>query len=144
VSWNDATAYCAWRAQRDGLPWRLPTRREREALTRGADGRAFPWGDAFDWTWTNGGRSRAQEGPLPAGSSPADVSPHGVLDLAGNVKEWCSSWQDRRTGHRAIRGGAWGDTERLEFEGWFEDGDPEDEHDQEIGFRIVRTVEPGK
>ena len=28
----------------------------------------------------------------PVGSHPGDVSPFGVLDMAGNVLEWCSDW----------------------------------------------------
>ncbi len=146
VSWHDAAAYCEWRAARDGLAWRLPTRRERESLARGADGRLFPWGNTFDWIWTNGGRSRpeAEQGPLPVGSYLADESPHGIRDLAGNVKEWCSSWQDRKTTQKGIRGGAWGDTDWTEFTAFFQDGDPPTETDEEIGFRIVRSVEPAK
>lgn len=140
VSWYDATAYCAWRAAKDGLPWRLPTTREREAIARGADGRPFPWGGTFDWTWTNGGRSRPVKAVVPVGSTPQDESPHGLRDLAGNVKEWCSSWQDKKARYRGIRGGGWGDLDWTEYRAHFPDGDPPNETDEETGFRMVRSV----
>ncbi|KAF0240059.1 MAG: WD40 repeat-containing [Planctomycetota bacterium] len=146
VSYWDARKYCAWRAQRDGLPWRLPTTTEREAIARGADGRAFPWGPTFDWIWTNGGRSRptAELGALPVGSNPADECPYGIMDLAGNVKEWCSNWQDKGVRLRGVRGGGSRDMDWIEFRTTFVDGDPEKETDNDIGFRMVRTVEAVK
>ncbi|MEK7468842.1 MAG: bifunctional serine/threonine-protein kinase/formylglycine-generating enzyme family protein [Planctomycetota bacterium] len=146
VSYWDARKYCAWRAQRDGLPWRLPTTREREAIARGADGRAFPWGPTFDWIWTNGGRSRptVELGALPVGSNPADECPYGIMDLAGNVKEWCSNWQDKSVRLRGVRGGGSRDMDWVEFRTTFVDGDPEREVDSDIGFRLVRSVEAAK
>ena len=45
VDWHCATAYAAWKAEREGTPWRLPWDLEWEKAARGVDGRIFPWGD---------------------------------------------------------------------------------------------------
>jgi formylglycine-generating enzyme required for sulfatase activity/tRNA A-37 threonylcarbamoyl transferase component Bud32 len=140
VSWNDGEAYCRWRADRDGLPWRLQTVQEREVAARGADARRYPWGNSFDWLWTNGGHSRKDEELLPVGSVPEDESPFGVMDLAGNVKEWCADVQDQRAKLKAVRGAAFKDVDRNEFETTFPDGDAAGENDIDLGIRLVRSL----
>ncbi|MEM7261287.1 MAG: SUMF1/EgtB/PvdO family nonheme iron enzyme, partial [Planctomycetota bacterium] len=45
VTYDDAEAYCAWRSERDGRQYGLPTDEEWEKAARGTDGRLFPWGD---------------------------------------------------------------------------------------------------
>jgi dienelactone hydrolase len=45
------------------------------------------------------------EGPVRVGSSEA-ITPFGVADMAGNVREWC--WNETKEG-RSLRGGAWND-----------------------------------
>lgn len=109
-----ARAYAAWRAERDGLPWRLPREDEWERAARGADGRVFPWGDHLDPTWARF-RKSYQPGepfvPRPIGLHPEDESPFGSRDLAGGVRDWCENvWGGDAAGNQdwpALRGGAW-------------------------------------
>lgn len=86
-----ARAYCAWRAEVEGLPWRLPVELEWEKAARGADGRFFPWGDQLDPSWCCM-RESHPERPLPATifAFPGDVSPYGVRGLGGNVRDLCA------------------------------------------------------
>jgi serine/threonine-protein kinase len=104
---QDAEAYCAWRAEHDGRPYRLPTRDELEKAGRGVDTRYFPWGDRFDATFCKMRFSRPEMSQLePVGTFVDDISPYGVRDLSGGVRDWCQPLEEGDQ-ERPIFGGAW-------------------------------------
>jgi formylglycine-generating enzyme required for sulfatase activity len=91
ISAEDARAYAAWRATREGRPWRLPTLAEWRWAVGGGDGRLYPWGDAGDLGLCASAVTCAglAQDVLPSvGSHPTDRSVQGVLDLAGSVAEF--------------------------------------------------------
>jgi formylglycine-generating enzyme required for sulfatase activity len=142
VNWHDALAYCAWLTETlrgwRGTPeplatllrdrgWQvaIPSEAEWEKAARGAEGRAYPWGDEPDRRranyWDTGlGRSCA------AGCFPDGASSYGVEELSGSVWEWTRSLHraypyradDGREaldadGERVIRGGSYRSARRF-------------------------------
>jgi formylglycine-generating enzyme required for sulfatase activity len=93
ITWAEARAYCRF------LGKELPTDRQWQKAMRGglmlgatpnqSPRRNLPWGAWVEPVPAN--ISDTGKEPAPVGSWPGDVSPYGVLDLAGNVQEWTSS-----------------------------------------------------
>jgi formylglycine-generating enzyme required for sulfatase activity len=93
VSWTEAAAYCEWLSQKTGLKFKLPTEAQWEKAARGNDQRKYPWGIQYpDKNLANFSRNIGKT--TPVGSYPAGASPYGLLDMAGNVWEWCDDWYD--------------------------------------------------
>lgn len=115
--------------------FRLPTEAQWEYVATGrGEGRKHPWGNDKPVPGRHGNfelekalsidpRLQAQhaQGVVVVGSYPGGASRDGVLDLAGNVAEWCDDWYapysaDSQTDpdvqteshSRVIRGGSWG------------------------------------
>ncbi len=118
ITWNEARAYCRF------LGKELPTSEQWEKAMRGGltlpDGtvnpvpdRNLPWGSAI--AVHANVRDTGDHRPAPVGSFPGDVSPYGVVDLAGNVQEWTDSMQvisgESYDAWRITRGANWDDAD---------------------------------
>jgi formylglycine-generating enzyme required for sulfatase activity len=92
----------------------LPTEAQWQYAAQGTDGRTYPWGDEWDAARCNTSESGlGKTTPVRQYEGRGD-SPFGVVDLAGNVWEWCLTDYEKNTNdvhspatRRVLRGGAW-------------------------------------
>ncbi len=145
VSREDALAYARWRSARDGIMYRLPTEQEWEVAARGGDARLYPWGNAWEPTFCNTAMAFSNAPRLaPCGSHPSDLSPYGVMDLAGGVSEWTASSISTTVADGSLigicRGGRWNGTDR-EARCASRHTFPTDETDLGVGFRLAYDLQ---
>jgi formylglycine-generating enzyme required for sulfatase activity len=103
IAHSDALAFCEWRKKKEAGNYRLPTEAEWEFAARGGlDRKPYVWGDkllpegkpmANYWQGEFPMHNTKQDGYLgiaPVGSFPSNG--FGLLDMSGNVWEWCADW----------------------------------------------------
>lgn len=125
VTWYEAIAFCQWLNDHGGETKpgisesliggtliTLPTEQQWQRAAQSDDGREYPWGNQFEPTFCNTTESNIGS-PTSVTQYPNGASPFGVVDMAGNVWEWClSEWGTSEiklssAGERVLRGGAW-------------------------------------
>lgn len=133
----DALGYAAWRSRIEGRRIRLLSEIEYERIARGADGRFFPWGEAFDPSLCSMLTTHPTKHRLrPIASTLSDVGPFGHRDLAGNVREFCT----HESGNGVVlRGGSWLSDESACRAASRISLDSERRRD-DVGFRLVCEV----
>ena len=151
VSYPQAQGYCEY------LGLRLPTEAEWERAARGDDRRIFPWGNqaancvrAVMADENDHGCGRRTT--WPAGAKGNDLSPFGVLDMGGNLREWVADWYGSdfyRTGpafnpvgpdvgsRRVTRGGSWGSPGPKYLRTSARHAQRPDRRSQHVGFRCA-------
>ena len=148
VSWYEAVAFCLWLIETTGETIMLPTEDQWQYAAQGDDGRAYPWGNDWDC-------KRCNNSVKPCGSNKTtpvrqyertNASPFGVVDMAGNVWEWCLTDYENGTNNfnsaanrRVLRSSSWS----LGNSNWFRCGNRNwvDPHirDDDGGFRVSRS-----
>ena len=114
VSWYESTAFCRWLSGKMGRRVELPTEEQWERVARGREGWAYPWGEEYLSGYANVDEIREKVGPHRLGRTsavgiyPSGAAPEGVMDLSGNVWEWCQDEHEGK-GSRVLRGGSWAD-----------------------------------
>jgi formylglycine-generating enzyme required for sulfatase activity len=154
VNWYDATAFCQWLSDKEGMPYRLATEAEWEYACRAETTTHYSMGDILPEEYHKNQKmvGTAVKVPLHVGKTPPN--PWGLHDMHGNVEEWCHDWygpyvqepQKDPVGRidgdfRVTRGGSHG-TEIYYLRSANRLGTvPEDKH-WLIGFRVVISEMP--
>jgi len=147
VSWYEAMAFCAWLSEQSGDKVLLPTEQQWQRAAQGDDGRTYPWGNKWDCR-------RCNNSVKPCNSNATTSvrqyegkgdNPYGVVDMAGNVWEWClTEYESGNQGlygsnMRGLRGGSWRDGDEGRFRAAFRGGNVPDYRYFFRGFRVARS-----
>lgn len=154
VSWFEVVAFCRWLSHQTGLHIRLPTEWEWQQAASGGDPTCeYPWGE-WDAARCNSDESRLRRttavGMYPRGATQQNPQ-QGVLDMAGNVWEWCLSTHEHpeaaeslridesKDTLRVLRGGSWSDTPEVLRVSYLSRGYAVNRYNT-IGFRLAQDI----
>jgi len=160
VSWDDAQAYVKWLSEKPRSHYRLLSEAEWEYVCRSGTNTPYWFGDYIREDQANSGEKTIEGGEKTTEVGSYPPNDFGVLDMHGNVLEWCEdrwhnnyeakpddpkmtggAWVTGNDTRRVLRGGAWNITPQ------FTRSTARDKNDagyryREVGFRIARTITP--
>ncbi len=153
IDWYEAVAFTRWLTAQLGYEVRLPTEQEWEKAARGTQGLIYPWGQDYRLGYANINETRNKAGEwylsqtTAVGIYPQGMSPYEVMDLTGNVWEWCLNKYDhpeiikpdKSDDSRVLRGCSWiYDTDSARADSRFRSS-PDFRRD-DWGFRVLSSV----
>lgn len=148
VSWYEAVAFCLGLSETTGEKIMLPTEVQWQYAAQGDDGREYPWGSTWDGSRCNnivGAKGIGKTTPVRQYEGNGD-SPFGVVDMAGNVREWCltayriGSDDVDGTDNRMMRGGSWADLTAENFRCTYRFGGFPRARLDDGGFRLALSL----
>lgn len=144
VCWYEAMAFCRWLSHKTGMNIALPTEPQWKRAAQGDDTRLYPWGNRFDSLLCNTRDSKIKR-TTDVRRYAKGASPYGVMDMAGNVWEWCrnmpygptTNYLDLAGDHeRVARGGSYS-SQRMMVRNNHHMIFAPDSHWNTVGFRVV-------
>jgi len=136
VTWYDAWCFAVWCGAR------LPREREWEFACRAGTTTRYWWGDEMDQQKC----TFQTQHTTPA--SPQHANPWGLMEMSGNVYEWCNTWysdeisesakEEFEGNSRVLRGGSFFNLPLVLRSAYRYHSTPDDRYG-DVGFRISRT-----
>jgi formylglycine-generating enzyme required for sulfatase activity len=146
--WQDDEAPCFGMSWLDSKRWlnmagdgfRLPSETEWEYACRAGSGSRFFWGDDMeeDYCWYSENSDARPHSPK---EHRQNTNAFGLIDMLGNVSEWCQDWDGDDELFRVHRGGNYLEGPPLCRAAW-RDGKSPSDLDASVGMRIASTI-PG-
>lgn len=141
VSWYESVAFCLWLSETVGENIRLLTEQEWQHAAQGDTHWNYPYSSKFDHTRCNFNTTRT----TAVTQYPNGASPYGVMDMSGNVWEWCSTIY--KTGQtdligtdaRLLHGGSWRSDNQGSLRVTARERFRPNEWTDEWGFRLARS-----
>lgn len=96
INWYGSMAFCNWYSAQTGEDITLPTDAQWRRAAQGDSNCLYTWGNEFDPNRANTSESNLKMTSLVTRYT-GGVSPFGVMDMIGNVWEWCLN---TKLGHR--------------------------------------------
>ncbi|HEY7687268.1 MAG TPA: SUMF1/EgtB/PvdO family nonheme iron enzyme [Dongiaceae bacterium] len=125
VSWDDASAYVKWLADKSGKKYRLPTEAEWEYAARAGTKTPYWWGDKLSPEYASCRDCGGEYAKLtPPSAATLMANPFGLVSMGGGISEWVmdcwrsnyegaatdgSAWTEGNCSRRVLRGGSWRD-----------------------------------
>jgi formylglycine-generating enzyme required for sulfatase activity len=98
VNWNECKKFADWASEVSRVKLTLPSEAQFEYVCRGGkDGLEYPWGQQFDRkvVWCTFYKfERGSTGSVNRRVYVWKDHPWGLIDLVGNVQQWCRDWYD--------------------------------------------------
>jgi formylglycine-generating enzyme required for sulfatase activity len=165
VSWEEATAFCQWltgKERQEGKligkqKYRLPRDHEwsvaaglgpeqgKSPEDRMKTAAVWPWGHY--WPPLPGDGNYASELKVdefaqtaPVGSFKTNL--HGLVDIGGNVWEWCEDWYNNAGVTKTLRGGSCSDSGPAYLLASYRFSGTMNLSNEDIGFRVVLEEVP--
>ncbi len=147
VSWYEAIAYCRWLSEVCGEPIVLPTEQQWQRAAQGDSGHVYPWGNEWDGKRCNNSvEPEKSDRTMPVFQYERHGdSLFGVVDLVGNVWEWCLTLYEtgsndiNGTDARVLRGGSWKTFDAEFLRVFFRNWDSSIGRNFFRGFRCIRS-----
>lgn len=156
ISWYEAVAFCLWLSDETEENIMLPNEAQWQYAAQGNEGFKYPWGNDWDPACCNnketgGFLSVFKSKPEGHGKYTTPVTAYkdkgessfGVVDMSGNVQEWCVTDYEKQTDdfrtiatYRVLRGGSWSSGQDL-TQTTYRFKDTPLARNQNNGFRLV-------